>query len=199
MCQPFIKHTFVSQYFRADLCSRGARGFHHVVDHGQRPVGDPGEHADEDHRHLDFGRFPHHLIGCHHPDKHQDGYDGAHRNNGEHESPQAEQRHEEHCQTGSQGIADAGTHRFPARVPYIYGHRERVPQQATQRGCKSVGQHDFAGVILVACGVGALDVLKVEDVVGQTQGYSRSQIRQRVREPLQETIDMHLWRVEAKG
>ncbi|WP_369794858.1 hypothetical protein [Serratia sp. Ag1] len=42
------------------------------------------------------------------------------------------------------------------------------------------------------------DVLQVKDIVRQTERHGRSQVRQCVRQALQEAIHMHTWRVETK-
>ena len=186
------------QRFRADFCSRRPGRCHHAIHHGQRPVGYPREQADENNRHLYLRRFAHHLVCRHHADKHQNWHNGSHRNNGEHECTEAKQRHDKHRHTRCQRVADTRTHRFPARVSNVHRDRERVPHQAAERGGKAVGEHHFTGVVLITRCVGTLNVFQVKNVVRQPQRNCRCQVRQRVRQALQEAINMNRWRVKAE-
>ncbi len=90
MHQAFVVDPFAVQHVGADFRRAGARRAHHAVHHGQRPVSDPREQADEDDGHFHFGGFPHHLVGGDNADKHQNRHDGGHRNDGEHKRPQPE-------------------------------------------------------------------------------------------------------------
>ena len=99
----------------ARLCQfspRWSRGAHHAVHHGQRPVGDPREQADEDDGHLHF-RFPSPPVGGDDADKHQNRHDGGHRYDGEHKGPSPNSG-TMNMVTPDAGVADAGAHRFPA-------------------------------------------------------------------------------------
>ncbi|KAI3489618.1 hypothetical protein L1887_46670 [Cichorium endivia] len=199
MHQAFVVNSFAVQHVGADLRRAGARRPHHAVHHRQRPVGDPREQADEDHRYLHFGRFPYHLVGGDHADKHQNRHDGGHWNDGEHKRPQSEQRHDEHGHAGGQRVADARTHRFPARVADVDRHREGVPHQAAEHRRQAVRQHDFTRRVFIPRRVGAFDVLQVKDVVRQPQRHGRGKIRQRVRQALHEAVHVHFRRVKAEG
>ena len=77
-------------------------------------------------------------------------------------------------------------------------HRERVAHQAAEHGGQTVRQHHLARRVFIPRRVSAFDVLQVKDVVRQPQRHGRGQIRQRVRQALQETFHVHLRRVKAE-
>ena len=177
----------------------GAGRRQRVVEHGQRPVRDPWEHRDEDDGHFILGGFANHLVAGDHADIDEDRQHRDHRDDSQKEGAEAEQRDEEHADAGEQGVAGAGADRFPAGMADIDRDREGIAEHCADRRGQAVGQHDLTGRIGIARGMCALDVLKVEHVVGKAERDGRGEVGQGMRQALKEAADMQRRRIEAEG
>lgn len=112
--------------------------------------------------------------------------------------PVRKQGNKEHRQACRDRVADSCAERLPAGMSDVDRDRVRVAAEAADDRGNAVGEHDLSRLVLVPCGMRTLDVFQVKNIVGQPERYSRSQVRQRVRNPLNQAVNVHRRRIEAK-
>lgn len=83
-------------------------------------------------------------------------------------------------------------------MPDVHGNRERVARECADAGSHAVCQHDVPGVVMITRCMRAFDVLQVENIIGEPQRYSRCQVRQRMRNSLEQACNVHFRRIKAE-
>ncbi len=115
------------------------------------------------------------LCADYQADVQQDRQDRHQRNQIEQQRGEAEETHQRNRHPRGERVADATTHRFPARMADVHGRRERAAQHRTHDRPDAVRGEDLAQVVVVPCRRGALDVVHRLGKVVNAQRNSRGQ------------------------